>query len=292
MRNTYVTLDALKGTGALNLTGTAYDTRLLFVLENVSREIDRYTNRQFYPISGTYFFDGEGTRELSVPDLISVGTLQEDTNEDGTFETGWAGTGRGGTDWFPMPYNAEPTADHIQKPYTKIVVNRNSAGTQDSFLRGQRNYLISGTWGYSFVTRDGGKKLTATTGSIGGSATTTLVLNATATGTGLEVGQLLYITTELMYVRGVTTGTLVDVDRGVNGFAATSHASGSAINVVQFPGPVQEAVLIQASRLWKRAESAFSSMVGLDQTGQVAVFQGGLDGDVKALLQPYRRLVA
>lgn len=289
MRNTYVTLDALKGTGALNITGTAYDTRLLFLLEHVSREVDRYCNRHFYPLVGTYYFDGDGAQDLSVPDLISVGTLQEDTNEDGTFETGWAGTGRGGTDWLIAPYNAEPTAAFIQRPYTKILVNKSSIGTQDKFLRGQRNYLVSGTWGYSFVTRDGSKTLS---GSHGGSATTTLILNATATGTGLEIGQLLYISTELMYVRAVTTGTLIDVDRAVNGFAAGTHASGSAVNVLQFPGPIQEAVLVQAARLWKRAESAFTSIVGLDQTGQVTVFQGGLDGDVRALLQPYRRLVA
>lgn len=289
MYNTYVTLDALKGTGALNITGTAYDTRLLFLLEHISREVDHYCNRHFYPSSGTYFFDGAGSLELIVPDLISVGTLQEDTNEDGTFETGWAGTGRGGTDWLVAPYNAEPTAAYIQRPYTKIVVNKNSAGTQDKFLAGQRNYRISGTWGYSFVTRDGGKDLS---GSHGGSATTTLLLNATGTGTGLEVGQLLFIDSELMYVRAVTTGTLIDVDRAVNGFAAGTHASGTAVNVVQYPGPVQEAAFIQAARIWKRAESAYSNLVGLDQTGQVTVFQGGLDQDVRALLQPYRRLVA
>ena len=62
------------------------------------------------------------------------------------------------------------------------------------------------------------------------------------------------------------------------------------MNVIQFPGPIKEAALIQAARIWKRAESAFSNIVGLDQTGQIAVFQGGLDGDVRALLQPYRRI--
>ena len=133
MRNTYVTLDALKGTEALNITNTAYDTRLLFLIEDISREIDRYCNRQFYPSSGTYFFDGNGSQDLEVPDLISVGTLQEDTNEDGTFETGWAGTGIGGTDYLLYPYNADPTAAFIQKPYSKILVNKALPEPRTSF---------------------------------------------------------------------------------------------------------------------------------------------------------------
>ena len=295
MANTYVSLDTLKGTGVLNITGTVYDTRMLYLLEDVSREVDRYVARStagfaigFYPIVATLYFDGPGSLALYVPDLVSVDALVEDTNEDGTFETTWAGTGIGGTDFILAPYAANPTAAYIQKPYTKVLVNRSSAGSQDSFLKGQRNYQIAGTWGYSFVTRDSGVDVGTTTGSISLTATSFVV---TAGGTALQVGNLIYVDTELMYVRAVTTGTVVDVDRGVNGFTVGTHASGTSILVVQYPGPVQEAVIRQASRLWKGAQGNEAGVVGLDQTGQVAVFQGGLDGDVKALLHSYRRLV-
>ena len=288
MANTYVSLTAFKSTADLNITGTAYDTRLLVLLENVSREIDHYCNRVFYPWAGTVRFSGDGSTLTLVPDLISVDELAEDTNMDGTFETVWAGTGTGGTDFLLEPEMADPssTIDHRQRPFTRIRVNPMSNGTQDIFIKQTNVYRLAGTYGYSFARRDGGKDLA---GSHGGSATTTLLLNATATGTALEVGQLLYIGTELMYVRGVTTGTLIDVDRGINGFAVGTHASGGAVNVVQFPGPVQMATQIQAARVMKRQESAYTSLVGLDQAGMVAVFQGGLDGDVKAMLQPYRR---
>ena len=284
MRNTYLTLDALKSTGGLNITGTAYDSRLLILLENVSRQVDRYTNRVFYPWSGTQMFSGDGSTSMLVPDLISVTTLKEDENEDGTFELTWAGSGTGGTDFFLEPFENQPssTIEQIAKPFTKISVNPHSNGTQDEFIQSVRNYEVVGTWGYSHVQRDFGN---VASGSLGGSGSITL----TTAGTAHEVGQLLLIDSEWIYVKAVTTGTLLTVDRGVNGSTPTIHASGTAVLQVIFPGPVQEAVRIQAARLWKRNESAFSNLLGMDQTGQIAVFQGGLDGDVKALLHPYRK---
>ena len=283
MRNTYITLTALLATGGLNVTGTAYDSRLLVLIENVSREIDNYCNRTFYPVLGTYVFSGDGSTSMLVPDLISVDSLKEDTNADGTFETTWSGTGTGGTDYFLEPFNARPTAEFSPSPFTKILVNtQNSNGTQDSFLKGQRNYEIVGTWGYSHLKRDVGKDASSSLDS-------TSTALAFISGTGLDVGNLILIDSEWMYVRSIA-GTTHTVDRAVNNSTAGTHASGTNVLVVTYPGPIQEAAMIQAARIWKRRESAYSNLVGLDQTGQIAVFTGGLDGDVKALLQPYRKM--
>lgn len=286
MPNAYVSLTAFKSTADLNITGTAYDNRLLILLENVSRQIDKYCNRVFYPWVGTIRWSGDGSTLTILPqDTISITALDEDTNEDGTFETNWAGTGTGGTDFLLEPLDAAPTGtiDHRVKPYTRMRVNPMSNGTQDVFIKQNNNYRQAGTFGYSFVTRDGGATASA---SLGGSATTTFVI---AGGTALEPGQLIYVDSELMYIRSVTTGTSYTVDRGVNGFTVATHTLGASVTVVQFIGPIQMATEIQAARIWKRQESAFTSLVGLDQTGAVAVFQGGLDGDVKAMLQPYRK---
>ena len=87
MRNTYLTVDQLKGTGWLNVTGTAYDSRLLIVLENISEQINSYTHRNFYPFSSTLYLSGDGSTKMLIPDLISVTSLQEDSNQDGTFDT-------------------------------------------------------------------------------------------------------------------------------------------------------------------------------------------------------------
>ena len=157
MANAYVTLTALKGTGALNITGTAYDTRLLYLIENVSRQIDRYCNRVFYPWVGTIRFAGDGSTLLILPiDLVSVDALDEDTNQDGTFETNWAGTGTGGTDFLLEPALNIPssTTDIRAKPFTQIRVNPMSNGTQDIFIAQTNIYRLAGTFGYSLVTLD------------------------------------------------------------------------------------------------------------------------------------------
>ncbi len=103
--NAYVSLDVLKGSGVLNITGTGDDSRLLALLENVGRVFDRFSNRQFYVLSATLKFDGDGTQRILVPDLISVDSngLKTDDNKDRTFETAWATT-----DYLLLPSNADP----------------------------------------------------------------------------------------------------------------------------------------------------------------------------------------
>ena len=282
MPNLYVTLDTLKGTGALNVgTGTALDLRLLGVLEGVSRQCDQYCGRNFFQLEATKTFNGRGTLELPVADLIGITSLKEDTNADGTFETTWDAA-----DYLLWPYNADPTSDW-GRPYRRLIVNESSNGTQDTFLKGQRNYQIVGTWGFQRVTKDSGL-----TGTIATTTGTALTLSGSASGT-IEAGMTLRIgTAELMYVRS-WSGTTATVTRGVNGSTAAT-ATAVAVNVVVYPVLLQEAVIVQASRLWKRKDSAYASQVGLPETGQMLVWTGGLDPDVKALLNQggLRRLIA
>lgn len=277
MANTYVDLATIKGSGGLNLgTGTAYDKRLLSIAENISREVDRYCNRHFYYTIRTLEFDGDATVRLITSDLIAVSTLKEDTNYDGTFETGW-----GGTDYVLMPRTANPTAADYGGPYTHIEVNRKSNGTQDAFIRGQNMYEVTGTWGYWKVSKD-----SLLNGTLADGTTTTLTLSGSATGT-IETGQTLLVDDELVYVTG-TAATSVTVERAVNGSTGTAHTD-KDVRVLQFPGPVVEATFIQLARLWRRKDSAFASQVGMPETGQLITWSGGLDGDVKALLAPFRR---
>lgn len=278
MANSYVDLALLKGSGALNLgTGTAYDKRLLQLAENVSREVDRYTNRHFFYNVRVITFDGDASIRLITPDLVSISSLKEDTNYDGTFETTWTGT-----DYVLMPRTANPTAADYGGPYTHIEVNRKSNGLEDAFLRGQEMYEITGTWGYWKVSKDSGLN-----GTLSDATTTSLVLSGSATGT-VEIGHTVLIDDELVYVTGITTGTLATVERAVNGSTGTVH-SNKDVNIIQFPGPVVEATFIQLARLWRRKDSAFASQVGMPETGQLTTWTGGLDGDLKAMLQPFRR---
>jgi len=280
MTNAYVDLALIKSPGGLNLaTGTAYDTRLRTITEAISREADRYTNRHFFYSVDTLNFDGNGKTELDVPDLISIGTLLEDTNYDGTFETTWAST-----DFILYPRNAGPTSTHIAEPYTYIKVSDLSNSTQDIFLRGLSNYRIAGTWGYSKITHTSGLA-----GTLADGTTTNLVLSGSATG-NIEIGHTLLINDELVYVTGITTGTLATVRRSINGSTGTIHL-GQAVNVIDYPGPVTEAVFIQLSRLWRRKDSGFASQVGMPETGMMMSWRGSLDPDVKTLLASYRKLI-
>lgn len=276
---TYADVLTLKGTSGANVTGTAHDESLRKFLEVSAHEIDRYAGRAFHPQVGTKFFDGPGGTMLHVPDLISVSTLQEDDNDDGTFDTGW-----GANDYHLWPYNADPTSDW-GRPYQAILVSNNSNGTQDAFVSGQRNYLISGTWGYSAVT----VTLGLTVSSSLSATATSLVLSGSASGT-VEAGQVLLIGTEQLYVRTGGAGTAVTVTRGVNGATASVIASGSAIAVYTYPPPITHAVIANATRLFKRSQAAFASQAGAPD-GQVTVFQGGLDRDVRYMVDGYRRPV-
>ena len=86
MANGYVDWATFQGTAGLNLgTGTTYLKRIIAISEDVSRAVDRYCDRHFYYVVRTVDFDGDGSTSMIVPDLISVSTLKEDTNFDGTF---------------------------------------------------------------------------------------------------------------------------------------------------------------------------------------------------------------
>lgn len=274
MPNTYLSLDTLKGTAALNITGTAHDSRLLGLLEAASRQVDKYCNRVFFTYTESKKFDGDGGTELFIPDLVSVGTLIEDNNDDGTFDTTWAAT-----DYLLEPANANPTADW-GRPYARVKVSLKSNGSQDVFIKGEQNYKVTGTWGYRHIIVDSGRNGTLTDGTA-----TSMVLDGTAAD--LDVGQTCLVDSEQVYVTALS-GTAATVERAKNGSTGTAHTNTDVL-IAQYPGPIVEAVLIQAARLWKRKDSAYASVIGMPETGQMTVFSG-LDADVKELIGPYRKI--
>ena len=281
MPNSYITLDTLKGTAALNIgTGTGYDNRLLELAESVSREMDRHMNRHFYYLIETRYFDGNGKNTLPVSDLISINTLKEDDNLDGTFDVTW-----GTNDYFLYPLNAAPTSTWGH-PYNELIVSNKSNGTQDVFIKGQRNYEIAGTWGYQKVKLDSGRN-----GTLASSTGTSLTLSDGTVGTMFSGGQTLLIDDELLYVtlEPDSTSTAVTVNRAVNGSTGTAHTD-KDVNIMQYPRPIIEAVFIQVARLWKRKDSGFASEIGFPATGQLMILKG-IDSDVKELIKGYKKAV-
>ncbi len=268
----------MKGTSVLNITGTVHDASLRRLVEGVSREVDNYCNRRFYSSVETRYFDGDGGASLEVGDYVSIASLTESDNLDGTYDLAW---GASGTNWWAHPYNAKPTAAYDPSPFRRAVINQHTNGTQDVFERGQRNYEVVGTYGYSAITESRGVVASAS-------------FDATATaidfsGGSLYAGETIVIGTEHAYVRSYV-GTQATLDRGVNGYTAGVIASGSAVSNVIYPSPITEAVVIQAGRIFKRAQGAFSQEMGLPDAGEIVpMIPSGIDRDVKQMIGAYRK---
>lgn len=284
--NSYVTVDALKGLGVLNIEGTGNDGRYRQLLESVSRQVDRFTKRHFYTVQESRYFNGPGGTLMLIGDYthIGSGSILESQNEDGTYNIAWAGSGSGATDWWASPYNANPTSQYDASPYTRLEVNRHSNGTQEAFVKGQRNYQVNGVWGYSNVT-------VSTDLSAEGSWDATAT-SLTASGTSLpQIGWTIQAGTERMYVRD-RLGQTMTVDRGVNGYAAATHATGAAVSYVDYPAPIHEAVVMQTGRLANRAKGGYTQEMGLPEAGEVVpIIANGLDNDVRQMIGAYRKLL-
>ena len=269
--NAYVTLDILKSAAVLDIAGSEDDGRLLMLLESVSRQVDAYCNRHFFTLCGEMVFDGDGSTALRIPDLVSVDADGLATDEDGdrVFESAWEDS-----DYLLHPANADPAGGHdLSSPYTWLLVDT-EAGARSGFPAGMRRLRIAGEWGYW-------RRLRPASENVSGALEAGAVEIDVSGGSDIEAGHTLLVGSEQMYVRGRTSDKL-DVLRGVNGTDAAAHVSGAGIGIYQYPGPVSEAAIIQASRLWKRKDSAFSDAAG---------FAGGLDPDAVELLAPYRKLV-
>ena len=278
MTNSYVSLDVLKSSGVLNITGSGDDGRLLALLENVSRLADRYCNRHFYVLNATRKFDGNGATRLFVPDLVSVDAsgLKTDDDRDRTFETTWAAT-----DFLLLPSNADPTTagNPQSRPYARVEVDVD-AGTKSVFVQGRETVQIEGQWGWWRHL----KRAAETSNAIADATTTSVTVSSR---TDVEAGHTLLIDSEQLYVSSYSGNTLTVV-RGVNGTTAASHSGGAAIDIYEYPGQVVEATILQAARLWKRKDAAFASATGFPDTGQTRV-SSRLNLDVQMLLGQYRK---
>jgi len=281
--NAYASVDQLKSTAILNLsTGTVYDAPLRVLLENVSREIDRQVKRSFYSVVDTKYFSGDGSTSMLLPDVVALDTVNESTLMDGTWNSTYAST-----DYWLHPYDAAPTSTNGDaKPYTKAEISAHSNGSKDTWVRNQRNYEFVGTWGYSAVL-----ETNASTGTIDLSDSATALTMSTA---GIEIGWTLQLSsatvTEDVYVTNVTTGTAITVQRAVNGSTAASFADGYGVKHYSYPGPINEAAVIQAGRIFKRGQGAFVSEIGLPDSGEVVpIIANGLDRDVRQMIKPYTK---
>ena len=270
MTTAYADLDTLKSTAVLNLTGSAFDSRLLALLEDVSRWIDAHCNRHFYVLTASRRFDGDGGTQLGIPDLISVTTLASDEDQDRVFETTWSSS-----DYLLYPLNAEPQQPW-GRPYSRLLVDK-AAGSRASFPSGPSTVEIAGRWGFREETQDSGADINE-----GATFSASDTLLTVTDGTRFAPGQTVLIDAEQLYITAISANDLT-VSRGVNGTTAATHADGADISIFRYPGPVVEACLLRASRLWRSRDPGGAR----SNTGRNEI--PGVDPDVQRLLSSYRR---
>ena len=268
-RSLYGDLTKLKDDSLLKdpAGGTGDDDELFQLLLSVSDWVDHYCNRHFYPRTETLVFDGGGTAQLLVPDLISVTSLKEDNNGDLSFNEVWATS-----EYWLQPYNAAPS-QHWGGPYTAVKA-RSAGNKADGFAAGEQNFQISGVWGYAQFSEDSGIDLDDA------SMTTTKTTVAVDDGTQFHIGETVLIGTEQMLVTGIS-GNNLTVSRGLNGSIAAAHADNSDINILRWPASVERAALVQTARIWTRSADFEPFFVDAD-----------IDTDVRLMLEPYRKTAA
>lgn len=269
MVNTYADLAMLKAPGALNITGTSYDARLLALLEAASRWIDTYCNRHFYLLQATRRFTGR-RMAVATPDLVRLDSLRTDRDADGVFETQLSGG-----DYRLEPANADPSHPW-GFPYQRVIAAGGLA-ERGGFPTGAAVVEITGSWGYREVWEATGVRLDAGQMVTAGA---TLLPVAGDGVEGLAVGQTLRLNKEQVYVTSATEDGLV-VHRGVNGTEAAAHLGGSALARFVYPSPVTEACLQLAMRAWQGRGG---------EGGDVSELCRPPDAVVAGLLAGYRRL--
>lgn len=300
MTNAYCDLATLKSGGALNISGNAYDRRLLGLLEEASRLIDGYCNRHFYVLVAARQFElnrgPAGVRQLLVPDLVRATEVRvahgcthslADPNREGQWRR---------VPWQLYPRDASPDKPW-GRPHTRVTIGSSAGGVTGGAAAhygwdcpsggGQSSCAglveISGRWGYREVTEDTGVAIAAGAG-VG-------MMDATMTVEGehpLSPGHTLAVGEEQLYVTSVE-GKELTVARGVNGTPAAAHEDGAAVRVYRYPGPVVEACLQLASLLWSRRNRPGEGTPGRGQQGHQGQFSVGLGPEVEGLLAAYRK---
>lgn len=276
--NVYVGLSEIKA--AADVTGTTYDAVLLRMASHASRLIDAAAGRQFWPELATRYYDGSGEAELWLPETwLAITSLalsydggdsySETPVEDTDF---WCSDG--------AQYGRSPTQLLAMAP----------AGSYAIFYGGRRAVRLTGVVGwhrqYAAAWED---SQDVVQGMLGSSASTVSVADADGpgqdgTGPRFDVGQLLRIGDEFVGVTAVDAATnALTVVRGCNGTAAADHASGSRIDVWRADELVRQATLIQATRWFKRAQSAFQDVAAAMETGTLT-FARKIDPEVEFML--------
>ena len=273
----------------LAISSSAQDAALARLVEDVSRGIDQHCRRPFSSqlTSTGFFVDGDRVRfydgGIAAPgstirelwplfDIIAVTELAVDQDGDGVYETV---LDPNLPDYWLWPDNAVP-----HTPYSRMDLN--PQGQLAAWPWGRRRVRVKGTAGYS-------NELQATGQTVADdpltNVATTLTVEATA---GISVGEALGLEAEQVGVLQVTSATALSIERAINGTTAAAHAKGVAVQRRRYPRDVERAAIMQASRLWRDAQTGYSGAAGNAQYGGYAF--AATYPAIRDLLQPFMKM--
>jgi len=136
--NGYATLAQVKA--ALRITDSVDDTLLEMAIESGSRAIDGYTNRSFYSSgSAVRYFAPMDSFVTEIDDLVSLTTLETQSDDDSTWDTTWTAT-----DYQLEPLNGR--VDGLPTSYTHIRAIGDYLFSQ---WDGEATVKVTGVWGWA-----------------------------------------------------------------------------------------------------------------------------------------------
>ena len=276
--NIYAGLTEIKT--AADMTGTAYDAVLLRMASHASRLIDAATGLHFYPELATRYLDGNGATRLWLSDpALAITTLQLSSDNGYSYTE----TLTENTDFW-----CSDGAQYGRSPTQLLVMSPN--GSYSVFYNSLRAVKVTGLWGYhrnyAAAWEDSQDTVQA---EVSPSTTSITVGNADGSNQlGLayrfEIGQLLRIDSEYLAVTAINTSTnALTVVRACNGTTAATHAASTRVDIWRPDDLVRLATLIQATRWFKRAQSAFQDVAAAAELGQLT-FARKIDPEVEFLL--------
>lgn len=285
--NLYATPTEIKAAmpDGIRSTTTSYDTLIFRLADVISRYFDRYCRRVFYPRVGTFYFNGDGSDKLWIPDLISLTSLSY-SSDDGLSYTTLTESGN----------FIQTKAGDYNDPRAADCLVLDANGDLSGWPIGQRSIKAIGVWAYADDKSVAWEDSLDTVENNPLTAAGTSITVNDADGVDLwgitprfQAGHVLRIGTELLEVITVvaaSTNTLA-VLRGRNGSTAAIAAQNTQIDIWRPPFPVKQAAIIQAIRQMERGFQGFGDARATPDLGQL-LFIKALDPEAQALLSPYR----
>lgn len=269
----YTTLGACRRQLKLDAAATQDDEEIADLIVDASQVVEDYCGYNFDPRIETRYFDGDVGQfnpeiYLAGEALLAVTTI---LNGDGTTISG--------SNYMLLPRGEYPK-DRIRlalgnywtgsNPYdssascgTPVLIH--SAYAEDSIA-------VTGVWGfhrdYSRAWRDTGLTLTA-------AITTTTDDSITVSAEGvLDVGNLLQIESEWLVVTGPIDNTAhaltFDVERGVNGSTAATHATSTPVYVWRVESVIEKATRMLVAAQFRAKDNATGEVMSISGMGTVS----------------------